>query len=359
MPRNACPHCPRGFINQDLLDRHIRFVHSVVPAPVPAPAVATQLPTRSTGYLAMVSTNPAPTATPSVPAESGSLPQPRGAYLPGMGRFKLSEVPNLPAVGLSWITRSAERIRITTDQRQGVDGVTLATSGTRPLHIEPVAQSHPTPAIPLITRPAQRGSVRFTVVYVAEAQNFSETLHLPHTTPWPSFLNELAAASTSVAPRYIPGRTDGFWLEDGAWRFSLVDNRGVVEGRWRPLTRILFYQAMISELLKPDSPWTHAQVWHEIQTDATVRPEPQTIPSSPPAQTQPDLVPAQNQPRSQAAVIPNTPINIIDVRTSFGRRSFLVQWLDGRPDSWVSEEDLEDHQILIDGYLRNLDGDRP
>lgn len=359
MPRNACPHCPRGFISRDLLDRHIRFVHPDVPAPAPAPAVATQLPTRSTGYLAMVSVNPTPTAPPSVPAESSSLPQPRGVHLPGMGRFKLSEVPNLPAVGPPRITTSAERVRVTMDQRQEANRAAITTSETRPLRQEPVARSHMTPAAPLVMGPSQRGPVRFTVVYVAEAQNFSETLHLPNTTPWPSFLSELAAASTSVAPRYIPGRTDGFWLEDGAWRFSLVDNRDVVEGRWRPLTRILSYQAMISELLKPNSPWTHAQIWHEIQSDETVRPQPQTLPASPPAPSQPALVPAQTQPRPQRPPSSNTPINVIDGRTSFGRRFFLVQWLEGGPDSWVAEEDLDGHQTLIDGYLRNRDGDRP
>ncbi|KAI4132882.1 MAG: hypothetical protein LQ347_002406 [Umbilicaria vellea] len=280
-------------------------------------------------------------------------------HLPGMGRFKVSEVPNLPAVGPPRITPSAERARVTTDQRQDANGAAIATSKTSPLGLDPVAYFRPTPAAPLVWRRSQLESVRFTVVYVAEAQRFSERLRLPNTTPWPIFLNGLAAASTSVAPRYIPGRTDGFRLEDGAWRFSLVDNRDVVEGRWRPLTRILFYQAMISELLKPDSPWLYAQVWHVAQLDRAAQSQPQTLPSSSPAPTPPALGPAQTQPRSQAAATPSTPINIIDGRTSFERRSFLVQWLDGRSDSWINEEDLEGHQPLIDGYLRNLEEDRP
>lgn len=36
-----------------------------------------------------------------------------------------------------------------------------------------------------------------------------------------------------------------------------------------------------------------------------------------------------------------------------------MQWLDGRPDSQANEEDLEGHETLIDGYLRNLDVNRP
>ena len=273
MPRNACPHCPEGFINRDLLEVHIRFVHPDGPAQSPAPLVVTQRPSRSTGYLAMISAQPAPTAPPSAPVEDdsvGSTPT-RAAHPPGVGRFRLSEVPDGPAPEPPQSTPLIESMMGTlgpqpmTEQGQEANRVALVTPETRQELPEPVLDSRSTPSAALVRRISWHGPVRFTVVYVAEAQNFSRTLHLPNITPWPSFLHQLAVVSTPVAQRYIFGRSDGFRLGDGAWRFSLVDNRGVVEGRWRPLTRILFYQAMISELLKPDSPWKHAQVWHVSQ----------------------------------------------------------------------------------------------
>ena len=278
MPRRACPHCPEGFINQSLLERHIRFVHSDLQATAPAPPSISQLSSRSTGYLAMISANPAPTPPSSDVVEnhdrndSVGLSQPREARLPEEGRFRLRGVPDVPAPGAPRFTPSMESTMgilgplPTTEQGREPNGIAIATPETRALLPEPVPNPRPTPSAPLARRTSQHGSVRFTVVYVAEAQNFSRTLHLPNTTPWPSFLDELAVASTPVAQRYISGTSDGFRLGDGAWRFSLVDNRGEVEGRWRPLSRILFYQAMISELLKPDSPWKHAQVWHVSQS---------------------------------------------------------------------------------------------
>lgn len=276
MPRNACLHCPEGFISRDLLERHVHFVHPDGPTQTSAPPVVTQAIPQSTGYLAMVSAHPAATSSPSALAKDDDASdnigprRPQRAHLPGTSRFRLSDIPDLPASGGLQFTQSIESMmdtlgpRPTTEQAEEADKVAPATPATRPLLQEPVINTPSATSISLAVRPSEHGPVRFTIVYVAEAQNFSRMLRLPNTTPWPRFLNELAAVSMSVAQQYIPERSDGFRLNDGAWRFSLADNQGV-EGRWRPLTRILFYQAMISELLKPDTPWKHAQVWHVSQ----------------------------------------------------------------------------------------------
>ena len=277
MPRNACPHCPEGFISRDLLERHVRFVHPDRAAQASTSPIVTQATSQSTGYLAMISAHPAATAPPSAQVEEDDASdnvgprRPRRARLPGTSRFRLSDVPDLPASRPLQFTPSTESMmdtldpQPTTEQEEEADRVAAANHATRPLLQEPVTNTPSATSTAFVIRPSQHSPVHFTIVYVAEAQNFSRMLRLLNTTPWPRFLNELAAASTSVAQRYISGRSDGFGLNDGAWRFSLVDNQGVVEGRWRPLTRILFYQAMISELLKPDSPWKHAQVWHVSQ----------------------------------------------------------------------------------------------
>lgn len=52
-------------------------------------------------------------------------------------------------------------------------------------------------------------------------------------------------------------------VERTAMRYSLVDCQGRKESMRRLLSGNLFYQAMISELVKRPGTWDHAVVWQE------------------------------------------------------------------------------------------------
>ena len=298
MARQVCPHCSEGFISLGLLETHIRFVHPPPPGPGKAQPVPTQVPSHGTGYLAMISatrreTEPpssrlvtrqsrvslehpyAPTAPPSASAEgedgkhSDEPTRQRGASPPGESRFRLSGVLNRPPIGPPRSTPSMDsmmgmfNVRTMLKQGQEVGRVTATATGTQgPSFSGQVVEAHTTPSAPLAIQTFDGAHSCFTVVYEAPAQRFSRRLDLPNTTPWSSYLGQMETISTPVASLYLSGRSTGFRLEDGAWHYSLVDSAGLIEARVRRLTSNLFYQAMISELLRPNSPWKHAHVWN-------------------------------------------------------------------------------------------------
>lgn len=83
----------------------------------------------------------------------------------------------------------------------------------------------------------------FSIVYFDEITNPS--FDIPFNEPFDTFLSRLGQVQRT------------------AMRYSLVDCQGRQEDMRRLLSGNLFYQAMISELVKRPGTWDHAVVWQE------------------------------------------------------------------------------------------------
>ena len=102
---------------------------------------------------------------------------------------------------------------------------------------------------------------RFSIQYEAKGYNATQRFLIPSTEIYAAFLTRMAEASAAIANFFILGRTTGFTKDDGAWRYSLVDQKGR-EQQGEALTSNILYQAMISELLKVTKEWKYALIWH-------------------------------------------------------------------------------------------------
>ena len=172
----------------------------------------------------------APTAEVSLWDEGYAAPP---AEMVGMmGSFAV-EMPSSPAGGAG----EAEK-------------VSSAASGQK-AQAKGVKSIFPTPA------PKPTCAKTFTVLF--EATN--KRMKVPHNEQYEDFLERMRKASIPVADRYIVGRLTGFTKDDGAWRYVLVDKKGG-SAEERGLGSTLFYWAMVSELMKARTGWSHVVVFH-------------------------------------------------------------------------------------------------
>lgn len=287
MPRYPCPHCDQSFIAKPMLDTHIHFVHNdgASQPPRPKPLVWTPPVTAST---------------------SGTTPDAEGLghgeYMPRAPRDLVmryatggwaDQVPNslgtgVPSSGRFWVL---EPLR-PQQQQQPLNEATIPKHPPRPRSRRTPLRSATNaidtsivrqdmwPADPQASRveeqrrrsaspersgiPVSPRAYKFVVIFESQAAQIQQRLEVPTSTLWPSFVVLLQGASAPVAGTYIAGRRTGFTLDDGPWKYALVDHQGVREDRWRPLTSNLFYQAMISELMTHSAVWRHVLVCHVI-----------------------------------------------------------------------------------------------
>jgi len=111
------------------------------------------------------------------------------------------------------------------------------------------------------TMPEPSGVKTFTLIFEGTAQNASASMKVPHNEQFDDFMERMRQASIPIAGAYISGRTTGFTLADGPWRYALVDKKRM-RGVRNELTSKLLYLAMVSELVKVWTPWDHVVIWH-------------------------------------------------------------------------------------------------
>lgn len=111
------------------------------------------------------------------------------------------------------------------------------------------------------TVPEPSGVKTFTVIFEGTAQDASASMKVPHNEQFDDFIERMRQASIPIAGEYISGRITGFTLEDGPWRYVLVDKKRM-RGVKNELTSKLLYLAMVSELVKAWTPWDHVVIWH-------------------------------------------------------------------------------------------------
>ena len=126
----------------------------------------------------------------------------------------------------------------------------------------------PTQRAVTVTMPmAPPSANRFTIVFNARDITGATSMTVPVNEPFAAFLDRLRALSVPVAGRYLQGRTNGFTLADGAWRYSLVDFDGN-QADGRRLDSNLYYLTMVSELRRSGSPYAYALVWNVSQAES-------------------------------------------------------------------------------------------
>lgn len=102
----------------------------------------------------------------------------------------------------------------------------------------------------------------FRVVYESKGYHETQRFEVPSTESYEAFLDRMAHVSTPVAGSFIAGRVSGFTKDDGPWRYALASRNLGTEQAGAELSGNIMYQAMISELLKANSPWKWAILWH-------------------------------------------------------------------------------------------------
>lgn len=306
--RNPCPHCPDLFFSDQVLQTHIHFIHNdgASQPPRSKPLVWTP-PMTNTGANAGASL-----AVPVAPLSREDrirlgITSSSTAAAKAEGGRRVSDVSSLRRTqtlregsgfsaqpGLNFLNTEvwpsgcprAVQVHPINDASIPKKSPT-PPPGSRPPPFRDMTHSVDNPiAVRGRVRPAERPAwrsetarrrsaspVRFGIPVNPQARNFvvlyecqearvEQRLEVPTTTPWQSFTALLGGASAPVAEAYIAGRTTGFTLEDGPWRYAFVNQRGVREDRWRILTSNLLYQAMISELMTYSVLWTHVLVCH-------------------------------------------------------------------------------------------------
>ncbi|MCJ1362886.1 hypothetical protein MMC16_001992 [Acarospora aff. strigata] len=317
--RHPCPQCPEFFMSDQVLETHIHFVHSngasqpprANPLVRPVPVVhdsdeeegniqsSSRVAIRRSRRLRPLGSGSASAVATRV-ERSGTDDEPRGQDRMSASRRdgELSAQPGL-GDGRRTNTRSTDQGPSGIEQPSlSVDGSTNPSSGSRhefmtPLNIDTMGSITADRGTRQAKRPDQplwrprareqrrsasptRGELplgtpvrNFATVYESREVRVHQRLEIPTNTPWVNFTALMEAVSAPVAGAYIPGRTTGFTLADGAWRYALVDREGVRDDRWRPLTSNLCYQAMISELMARSVIWRHALLRHDTQTSSS------------------------------------------------------------------------------------------
>lgn len=214
MPTRICPHCGDKFAKVSVLDTHIRYVH---------PSPGTQLP------------ESAPLAT--LPASSSTYPLAATQFSPTNNTLE-HPIPVIPPTFT----------------------MNTFTPVNRP---QPDPSSGPIQPTIFGSEPPSTPVRNFAIVFEAKGHHFTQRLLIPSTETFPQFLQRMANASARVAGKYILGRTTGFQESDeGGWKYSLVNRKTGMETPGGGLRSTLFYQAMISQLLKAKSEFNYALVWH-------------------------------------------------------------------------------------------------
>lgn len=307
-PRNPCPHCPDLFSSDQVLQTHIHFIHndgaSQPPRPRPLvwtppiinaganPGASLAVPVARLSREDRIRLGLTSSSTAVANAEGGR----RGGYVssvrrrqavregdgflaqPGLNFLNTEVWPNgrpqavheHPINEASIPKRSPApppgfRPPPFRNMTHSVDNPVAVRGGVRPAERpgwRSERQRRRSASPVRLDMPANPEARKFIVVYECQKAGVEQRLEVPTTTPWQSFTALLGGASAPVAEAYIAGRTTGFTLEDGPWRYALVNQRGVREDRWRILTSNLLYQAMISELMTYSVLWRHVLVCH-------------------------------------------------------------------------------------------------
>lgn len=236
MPSYPCPHCDAKFSSTKDRDTHIHYIHSGK-APAPAPA--------SRGGGGFLATVKAARQQEVRPVDDGGVV----AIVPsrqeaGPSLWDDSYAP--PPTEMAGMMGSFS-VKRRGDRASTMPGDWEATG----------AGGKTTPA----TIVGSGGVKTFTVISEATAQNESISMKVPHNEQFHDFMERMRQASIPVAGEYMSGRTTGFTLADGPWRYALVDKKRLRDVG-KDLTSKLLYLAMVSELVKAWTPWDHVVVWH-------------------------------------------------------------------------------------------------
>ncbi|KAL8831431.1 MAG: hypothetical protein Q9191_000875 [Dirinaria sp. TL-2023a] len=317
MPSFPCPYCEVKYGKREVLETHIRFRHQVA---------------QSVGHEAESER----TATSAVPGAPTTATTPTG-LTPGQMAA--------PMAGSYAPTQQALTIT--------------------------VPMGPPSPYF-------QTSASRFTIVFDTRDMANAESMTVPVKEPFAPFMDRLKVLSAPVVGRYLQGRTDGFTLADGAWRYALVDFNGNQEA-CRRLDSNLFYLAMMSELRRGGSPYAYALIWNDAQDAPMLSLEGTTTTTSPPGTYQPptqqlhshdqpsisshdvdeapylaSVAPVQQplSPLLQGPGQARTPTGILQRREENGNVFYRVNFLEGGPCRWMPIEELQilGHQAMIDGW---------
>lgn len=314
-PRHPCPHCPDYFVTNQVLQTHIHFVHNngAFQPPRPKPLVWMPLLDIARGEEVFIQATSAATVAPasridnaqpgnaSTSAVAANKRGGHGEYLSSQRRKQVLEdaagawaQPVLNSLSTS--VRSSGRpweidpLRFRQKEmpineasnpsrtprlgfnRQPLMSVTNSTDTSMVVRQETRRVELPTSKFERQRRrsaspdrsgiPMNPPAYKFFVIFESLEAEIQQRLEVPTSTPWPSFIALLQGASAPVAGEYIPGRKTGFTLEDGPWKYALVNREFIREDRWRVLTSNLLYQAMISELMIHSATWRHVLVCH-------------------------------------------------------------------------------------------------
>ncbi|MCJ1231459.1 hypothetical protein MMC12_008136 [Toensbergia leucococca] len=246
MPTRRCPHCDLYFAGTAVLDLHVRNVHG------PEESTMEALPSR--GYLGTL----AAARRYDDDGDENSEPPPT------------HDQPSRTIVDPNYWDNTYPRPPLSMESMMG----SFAIEPVNGRNIGPSQRVGP--GDPTVQPPRE-----YTVVF--EARDVNQRMQFASNTPFQAFLQRLEMVSASVAST-ISGRSTGFTLADGPWWYSLVNRQHVKETVRKPLTSMLFYQAMVSELLRVPTPWILAVVSHELQTSRVVAgesiPQPQARPAA-------------------------------------------------------------------------------
>ncbi len=315
--RHPCPHCSETFSTNPILETHIHFLHNNGASQPPRTKPLVWMPPLRTAERHEANaTATSVTAVPHSSREDLSRPgnastSAEAANAEGGDNIKyvssLSLMEVLREASGAWAAqpalnslstgprtggnpRNTQSLRIRQEQTP-VNAATTPTPPPRPQGRRPplrsVTNSIDTPTsvrqdmrlseLPAINFERQRRrsaspdrsgilvnpqAHKFVVIYESQEMQVQQRLEVPTGTSWESFTALLQGASAPVAGAYIPGRSTGFTLEDGPWKYALVDRDFVRVDRWRVLTSNLLYRAMISELMTHSAIWSHALVCH-------------------------------------------------------------------------------------------------
>lgn len=315
-PRHPCPHCPDFFVTSQVLQTHVHFVHNngAFQPPRPKPLVWMPLLDTARGEEVFTNATSAATVAPASridntrPGNASTSAVAANAERGGYGEYLSSqrrkqvlkdaagawEQPVLNSLSTS--VRSSGRpweinpLRFQQEEipineattpsptprpgfrRQPLMSVTNSVDTSISVRQEMWPAELPAGKFERQRRrsaspdrsvvPMNPPAYKFVVIFESLEAEIQQRLEVPTSTPWPSFIALLQGASAPVAGEYIPGRKTGFTLEDGPWKYALVNREFIREDRWRVLTSNLLYQAMISELMIHSATWRHVLVCH-------------------------------------------------------------------------------------------------
>lgn len=244
MPSRACPHCNIEFATRRLLDIHIRHIHpegAAKQSPLPPPPEQSSCEPSSS--LANVATYHDPTHERETNEASDENQSTSGTF------------PSFRSSTEAYII-----------QAMSVDSMDdIYILGAAEIGVPPIPPYLPPPKPKQNRKPQQnlgQTTRSFKVIYEAKGYHETQRFRVPSTESYVTFLDRMAQVSTPVAGSFITGRNTGFTKDDGSWKYSLVSKKLNTEGPGGELTSNIIYQAMISDLVKANSPWSWVNVWH-------------------------------------------------------------------------------------------------